>query len=257
MDRHQDRHVGDGTAPPETSGRRAEQHGRAAQRGAASEARESRQRIILGHEKIRKEVSNLLHSQVQSRLIVLEYCLKDCQDLLGEGPTEVQERLANARAILREIIEQDLRSITRQLYPSIIQTGLPSALSSLADRFHRIFNVETDIDKDLVGLEGSVPSGLSDSLRLTVYRLAEEALTNVAKHAHADKARLTVKLSSSAEIFLAVQDDGDGFDSESMTPGQGVLSMRDYTSALGGRMEVDSAPGWGTTVRAWFPLSRG
>ena len=110
------------------------------------------------------------------------------------------------------------------------------------------------MDKNLVGLEGS-PSGLSDSLRLTIYRLAEEALTNVAKHAHAEKARLTVKLSSSSEVYLAIQDDGDGFDPDAITPGHGGLLMKDYTSALNGRMEVDSAPGWGTTIRVWLPLS--
>ena len=88
-----------------------------------------------------------------------------------------------------------------------------------------------------------------------IYRLAEEALTNVAKHSHAEKARLTVKLSSSSEVYLAIQDDGDGFDPESITPGHGVLSMRDYSSALSGRMDIDSAPGWGTTIRVWLPLS--
>ena len=251
MERHPEVRVEDGAATPAQPARR---RGRGSHRASGSDAKESRQRIILSHEAIRKEVSNLLHSQVQSRLIVLEYALKDCQEMLEDGPSELHERITNARGILREIIEQDLRSITRQLYPSIIQTGLHGALNSLANRFQPMFLVETDVDKDLVGLEGS-PAGLSDSLRLTIYRLAEEALTNVAKHSHAEKARLTVKLSSSSEVYLAIQDDGDGFDPESITPGHGVLSMRDYSSALSGRMDIDSAPGWGTTIRVWLPLS--
>ena len=83
-------------------------------------------------------------------------------------------------------------------------------MNSRSDRFQRIFLVATDVAKNLVGLEGS-PSGLSDALRLPVYRLAEESPTNVAKYLHAEKARLSVELSL-AEAYLAIQDDGDGLD---------------------------------------------
>ena len=255
MERRQELGIEDGAGAPSRPARR----GRDSQRAAGSEAKESRQRIILSHEAIRKEVSKRrcltsFTPRFRAGSSSWSTVSRTARRCWWTVPPSSHERIANARGILREIIEQDLRTITRQLYPSIIQTGLPGALNSLADRFQRIFLVETDVDKDLVGLEGS-PSGLSDSLRLTIYRLAEEALTNVAKHAHAEKARLTVKLSSSSEVYLAVQDDGDGFEPNNITPGHGVLLMRDYTSALNGRMEVDSAPGWGTTVRVWLPLA--
>ena len=145
-----------------------------------------RQRVIMGHEKTLKEVANLLHAQVQSRLLVLQYWLKDCEDLLPEAPPEVMDRLGDARRMLSEIINDDLRSITRQLYPSIIRVGLPSALNSLADRFQCMFKLEVDVDDRLAEMETSVSSSIRDEIRLALYRIVEEALTNVAKHSMAD-----------------------------------------------------------------------
>ena len=112
------------------------------------ESRGSRRHMILTHEQTRKEVANLLHARVQSRLLVLDYWLKDCEDLVT-GPQEVLDQLKNARTTLGEIIQEDLRSITRHLYPSIIHIGLPGALNSLAERFHSIFTVEIDIDHEV------------------------------------------------------------------------------------------------------------
>ena len=74
---------------------------------------ETRQRMIVAREKTLKEVANLLHAQVQSRLLVLQYWLKDCQDLLPDAPPAVVDRLDEARKVLGEIIDEDLRSITR------------------------------------------------------------------------------------------------------------------------------------------------
>ena len=198
---------------------------------------------------------NLIHAQVQSRLLVLGYWLKDCQELLEGGPPEAIERLGNARNILGEIIEQDLRSITRHLYPSIIRVGLPSALNSLAERFRCLFDVQIDMDGRVAEVEGPTSPGLSDDLRLAVYRVVEEALTNAAKHSKATKTRVFLEISSSEEICLTVQDDGQGFEPREASPGHGHLSMEDYVEAQGGRLEVHSAPGLGTTVRAWIPVS--
>lgn len=226
------------------------------------ELRESRHRIILAHEQTRKEVANLLHAQVQSRLLVLEFWLKDCLELFKDGPEEALERLGNARNILGEIIEQDLRSITRHLYPAIIQIGLPSALNSLAERFHSIFNVEIQVDTEAARIEGSVSSGFDNDLRLTLYRvteeaLTEEALTNVARHSQGDKVTICLGFSSDMEIYLTIEDNGRGFDAARVPRGHGLLRMEDLAGALGGRLEVDSAAGQGTTISVFLPIADG
>ncbi len=231
------------------------------------ELRESRHRIMLVHEQTRKEIAGVLHGRVQSRMVVLGHWLNDCQEHLksvpdlGDGPREMVEKLENASKLLQEIRDQELRSITRQLYPSIIHAGLPSALNSLADRFRSIFNVELDIHKDVAELESPLRPSLHESVRLTLYRVAEEALSNVAKYSQAEEARISLSLSSaiegraSGEVMLVIQDNGLGFDPSAISPGQGLLSMDDYVAALGGTLEVRSAPGVGTTIVASVPVS--
>ena len=219
------------------------------------ELMESRHRIMLVHEQTRKEVAGLLHGRVQSRLVVLGHWLKETQDLLKDGPKEAVESLEQATKLLREIRDQELRSITRQLYPSIIRTVLPSALNSLADRFRGMFDVDLEIDKDIAEVESPMRPSLNESLRLTLYRIAEEALSNVAKHAQADEARVTLRLLPKQEVLLVVGDNGQGFEPLKARQGQGLLSMEDYATALGGTIEVKSGMGKGTTVVASFPVS--
>ena len=149
------------------------------------ELQESRHRMMLAHEHTRKEVAGLLHGRVQSRLVVVRHWLKECQENLKDALPEMTESLDKAADLLRGISDQELRSITRQLYPSIIRTGLPSALNSLADRFRAMFFVELEIDGGMSELESPVAPKLNDSVRLTIYRITEEALGNVAKHSEA------------------------------------------------------------------------
>ena len=156
---------------------------------------------------------------------------------------------------MEDIRDQELRSITRQLYPSIIRTGLPSALNSLGDRFRTIFPVELGVDEGIAELETLVKPRLNESLRLTLYRVAEEALNNVAKYSDASEAKVSLSLSPTQEVQLVIQDDGRGFDPARTPPGQGILSMEDYVTAMGGTLDVSSAAGIGTTVTASVPVS--
>ena len=218
--------------------------------------RESRHRIMVVHEATRKEIAGLLHGRVQSRLVVLGHWLKECQEGFKDGPKEAVERLENVNKLLQEIRDQELRSITRQLYPAIIRTGLPSALNSLADRFRSVFSVEVEIDEWVRELESPVRPSLNESLRLTLYRVTEEALSNVAKHSQATEAKVRVSLSESKDVLLEIHDNGQGFKPAEEAAGHGLLSMEDYIEASGGAIEVKSGVGMGTVIVASVPLSR-
>ena len=218
------------------------------------ELRESRYRIMQVHEHIRKEVAGLLHGRVQSRLVVLGHWLKECQDRSKDWPSDVVETLDNANKLLQEIRDHELRSITRQLYPNIIRMGLPSALNSLADRFRSVFSVDLEIQDEIADLENPAKPKLDESVRLAFYRVAEEALSNVAKYSQATAATVTVGFSSDREVRLTVRDDGRGFDPATASMGQGLLSMEDYATSLGGTLEVRSREGAGTTIVALVPL---
>ena len=219
------------------------------------EVMRSRHRIMLVHEQTRKEVANLLHGRIQSRMVVLGHWMKETRERLKDAPEEAAENLERANVLLQEIRDQDLRSIIRQLYPSIIHNGLPSALNSLADRFRGMFDVEMDIDDGIADLEDPIKPRLKEDLRLTLYRVAEEALGNVAKHSHAGNVRVNLGLSPTQHVLLEVQDNGRGFDPAKGSLGHGMLSMEDYVTALGGTLEVISAAGAGTTIRASVPVS--
>ena len=209
--------------------------------------REARHHSILDHERSKRDLAKIIHTQVQGRLLVLEYWLKDCQGLLKDGPKDMVELLGNARNILGDI-EQDLRPMTSSLYPAIIRNGLLSALNSLSGRFHDMFDVEIEADEEMRELDRSIAPKLSHDIRLTLYRIAEEALTNVAKHSQARKVRIALEAYSGTGIRLTIQDDGRGFDLSQTVPGNGLLFMEEYAEALGAELEVDSSPGQGTTV---------
>ena len=215
--------------------------------------REMRHHSILAHEQTKRDLAKIIHTQVQGRLLVLEYWLKDCQGLLKDGPKDVVELLGNARSILGDIIEQDLRPMTSSLYPAVIRNGLLSALNSLAARFHHMFDVEIEADEEMRELDGSVSPQLSHDMRLTLYRIVEEALNNVAKHSQARKVKISLGASPETGIRLTIQDDGMGFDVARMAVGNGLLFMEEYAEALGAELEVDSNPGHGTTVSIASP----
>ena len=219
------------------------------------ELRESRHRLMVVHEQTKKEVAGLLHGRVQGRMIVLGHWLRECQESLRENPSEAAEGLERVSKLLQEIRDQELRSITRQLYPSITRTGLPSAVNSLADRFRSMLSVDVIIDSSISKLDSPLHQGLNESTRLVVYRVAEEALGNVAKHSGAQKARINLGLSETAqEVVLEIWDNGRGFDQSQTGPGHGLLTMEDYVVPLGGSVTVRSSVGMGTSVKAWVPV---
>ena len=225
------------------------------ERARADELRASRRRIILAHERVRKQVAGRLHSNVHSRLIVSEKCLKDLENLLSDVPQETLEHLRYARTVLRQVIDHDMTSITRELYTTILNVGLPGALKSLVDRYGGIFATNIEIDSHLAPMKQSTLFRLDEILCLALYRIAEEALENVARHALPAEAAVSLGFSSDHQICLSLEDNGRGCNTAALKPGNGVLSMRDYAEALGGRLEMESATGKGTKVSVWLPIT--
>ena len=207
------------------------------------------------HEQTSKEIAGLLHGRVQSRMVVLGHWIQDSLNRLKDYPPEVLKKLERANTVLRDLRDNELRTITRQLYPSIIRTGLPSALNSLADRFQTMFTVQVYVDDQVAEMESPVRPRLGESLRLAFYRVAEEALANVAKHSRASNVAVSVKISPPGQICLEIRDDGRGFSMEAADLGQGLVSMEDYVTALGCVLEASSTAGVGTTIRASVPLA--
>jgi signal transduction histidine kinase len=164
---------------------------------------------------------------------------------------------AGKDAAVRQAVEDleleidNLRAIISDLRPSLLDDlGLRAAIEALLDR-RRDAGLEVVGEVDMP--EGRLDGQLGRDLETTIYRVVQESLTNVVKHARADSARVSISLGN-GEITIEVEDNGIGFDSEEVTRGFGLAGMRERVLLAGGTLEVDSSGG-GTAVRARLPVS--
>jgi signal transduction histidine kinase len=138
----------------------------------------------------------------------------------------------------------DLRSLIADLRPAALdELGLAPALETLVARS------SSDVDVDLdVTLDGRPPAEIES----TVYRVVQEALTNVLKHASASRVAVVVRVAG-ASIEVVVRDDGAGFDPHRRSTGFGLVGMRERLALVRGTLDIQTAPGGGTTLRAVIP----
>ena len=202
---------------------------------------ESRQRIVTAQETLRREIAQQLHGSVQNRLISLVLKLKELQKTAPPG--DLSSGLAELTTQFEELLEDEIRSISHQLYPYILRRGLIPALQSLGDRFEEAMEVDLEFDRELMQRERTNPGAIPEVVRLAGYRIAEEALTNSLKHANAG--RVTVKLESMAGGWLAltVHDDGSGLQTDGNGAGMGIVGMRDYAEVMRWRLSLPGRPG--------------
>jgi signal transduction histidine kinase len=219
----------------------------AAQVGAAldnlrliEELKASRSRIVAAQDQERRRIERDIHDGVQQRLVALALALRMAGSGLRSAPDQamagaMEEAAAEARAALAE-----LRRLARGIHPAIIsEGGLTAALDSLAERCP----VPTEV-------AGVPPRRLPAPVEVTIYYLVAEALANVAKHARASRVRVAVDRTDTG-VRVEVADDGVG--GAAFGAGSGLVGLTDRVAALAGRLDVDSAPGQGTRLRAEIP----
>jgi len=210
------------------------------------------EQVIQAQEIERRRLAGDIHDGISQRLITLSYRLDAASRAVPDDPPAAAEQLEKARELV-DLTLQEARAAISGLRPPVLDDlGLAGGLASLARSIPQI-----GIDVDL--LETRLP----DHIELALYRIAQECLQNVVKHAKATSARLTfaVDAGKSGDIArLEIVDDGVGFDtfehplgSDEMG-GYGLLSMAERAEIVGGRLNIRSRPGSGTTVTATIPL---
>ncbi len=209
----------------------------------------SRRRFVMVQERLKREIASHLHGKVQGSLWVIIYRLRECSESAAGSLTNgLRPKLEEAIEELVRVTGDDLRDISHQLHPSLIRLSLPSALRALGDRFSPVIPIELSIDPMVEELE-STDEKLSEELRLALYRVAEEALNNVIKHAEATSVRMSLAATwSGRRVVLKVEDDGKGFDPDECGHGFGIATMKDGVTAIGGTCEIDSSPDAGTRL---------
>lgn len=164
----------------------------------------------------------------------------DSLDRIGDAARRVA---ASAQAL-----QDDVRRLVRRLRPSDLdELGLVAALRSLCDGWTR----RTGIPCALRVADALPERGAA--VDTTLYRVAQEALANVARHANATRVAIALAVTAQ-DLTLCVEDDGRGFAVAARTTGFGLLGATERGAALGGRLEIDSAPGAGTRLRLRLPL---
>jgi two-component system sensor histidine kinase UhpB len=209
-----------------------------------TERRESARRALSAQEDERRRVARELHDelgQVLTGVLLL-------MDEAGRAPSDrAREALDEGREAARASIEE-VRRIVRDLRPEALDDlGLASAMSALASAFGR----QTGIP-----LERRIPAELRDlshEQELVLYRVTQEALTNVARHAGASAAELLVDQTEDY-VKVTVLDDGCGFEAPPPDDG-GIRGMRERALLVGGSVDIDSTPGRGTRIVLTIPVA--
>lgn len=214
--------------------------------------RELTQRIVTTQEEERLRISRELHDEAGQALTSLKISLDLIRVGLPEEEAALRSRLASVASLADETMET-LRTLAHDLRPPGLDSfGLNVALEGLCYDF----GARTELDVVYRGVE--LPE-LSTTVALSIYRLVQEALTNIAKHAAASRVEVNVTREDE-HIRVVVGDNGQGFvqDRETDRPrrrgGIGLVSMRERAELLGGSLEIDTSPGKGTRLTARIPL---
>ncbi|MBV9322888.1 MAG: HAMP domain-containing protein [Chloroflexi bacterium] len=213
----------------------------------------SRGMITEAEERLRREIAEVLHSRVQNRLLMIWYRLEEAQALVETDRDGARTLLAEIREQLEEVREQDVRELSHRLHPSIIRAGLLPALETLADEMAPL-EVTIDVDAALKDLDDAAHNQIPEAVRLTAYRVVEEALGNALKHGAATHVRIGLRAARGG-LQLEIADDGKGFDQAHTRAGLGLGSMAARVGRIGGTWTIRSAPGDGTRITVELPCS--
>ena len=211
---------------------------------ASAQAREdlsaSRARLVKAGDEQRKKLERNLHDGAQQRLVSLALTIRLARRQLESNAEAAAASLEGAAKEL-DLALQELRELARGLHPAALtEQGLGPALAGVAERLPIEVDMSTPAER------------LPENIEATAYYIVSEALTNVAKHAQATKARVDMTLAGEVLKF-EITDDGRG--GADPSAGSGILGLRDRAEAVGGTLFVISPPGKGTVVTAQIPFS--
>jgi signal transduction histidine kinase len=204
--------------------------------------RESRRRIVSAQDERARALERNIHDGAQQQLVALSVKLRLAEAIVERDPGKAREFLAELQGQTTETLE-DLRDLARGIYPPLLaDQGLPPALEAQARRSPTPVSVEPD------GVRR-----YGRDIESAVYFSCLEALNNASKYAEASA--VTIRLSQEdGWLRFEVVDDGRGFDLDRRSYGTGLQGISDRLEAIGGRLDVRSAPGRGTSVSGAIPI---
>jgi signal transduction histidine kinase len=221
-------------------GESPEQRRARALRARVDDLRSARQRILAAADAERRRIERDLHDGAQQRMVAVAVTLGLAEQRFASDPDGARQLIAQARDEAQAAVKE-LRELARGIHPAVLSDhGLGPALEALASR--------APVPVDVSG----VPEcALAHDIEACAYFVTAEALTNVAKYAHASFASVELTLEDD-RLRVQVRDDGVGGADPSV--GTGLRGLRDRVDALDGDLAVESPPGGGTTVTVEVPV---
>jgi signal transduction histidine kinase len=205
---------------------------------------------VMVKEEERKRIAREIHDELGQRLTVLRMDVLMLPKILRDHSAPLKQVISQARNSIDDIL-RIVRNIASDLRPAVLDFGIVAAIEWLLDEFSTSLNIPCECHNMI---EDSI--GLSDEQATGIFRILQESLTNVARHAHAAHIEVTLKIVED-RLFIEIKDDGIGFDSSQvgLAKSYGLVGMRERATMLGGEIEIHGVPGQGAIVRAYIPLA--
>ncbi|MBI5032856.1 MAG: GAF domain-containing sensor histidine kinase [Chloroflexi bacterium] len=211
------------------------------------------ERAVSAQEEERKRIARELHDETGQWLTALAVGLGGVEQIVGQNPNLAQKQIGELKTMTMNAID-NLRQFVYDLRPSVLDDmGLVSALRWLVDQY--VERTKLRVDFQVSGIKRRLPA----QVETVLFRIAQEALNNIGRHARATHAIIRLEFSE-ASILLCVQDNGKGFVVEQVmgkNPERrswGLLGMQERVELVGGKFQVESEPGHGTKLRVEVPI---
>jgi signal transduction histidine kinase/ABC-type uncharacterized transport system substrate-binding protein len=205
--------------------------------------------LIDAQEKERSRVASELHDDFSQRLAILALGLENVLEATPASLGDVHKQLHELSKSTSEL-GSDLHTLSHRLHSSTLESlGLVPAVGALCKEFTAKQGVKVDLTAD------EIPRSVDPDLSLCIFRIAQEGLRNLKKHSGAEGAEVDLRMTGD-RLEISVRDQGCGFDLSELrqNEGLGIRSMEERARLLGGKFEIHSEPGKGTTLEAWVPL---
>jgi PAS domain S-box-containing protein len=229
----------------------------AAERKRFSDLRRYAGSVQRAQEEERQRIARDLHDDLCQQLTGMKLNFEAISDEVRLNDRVLYKRILGFNKQLEDMIT-DVRRMAANLRPSVLDDfGLVTAIELLAREFQKLHKIRLDVD-----LQRTARRHFDPQLEIAVYRIAQEALSNVSKHSGASRATVALQ-SSESTLTLRINDNGKGFtiteagSRKDLHSGLGLISMRERSELFGGTFVVDAGPGRGTTIAVSIPLNAG
>ncbi len=225
--------------------------------------RQSREKLAIANEKLRQyamrienqatleernRIAREIHDSLGHSLTALNLQLETALKLWQSNPAKAQTFLGRAKELGSKALKDVRQSVSTMRSNPLQEQSLERAIAILSEDFHRSNGI-------LPIYQNNLKYPLPAEINTSIYRIIQESLTNISKHANATEVKLEL-MTTRGSLRLIIQDNGRGFDLKQNTTGFGLQSMRDRTLALGGEFNIKSSPGSGCQITVDIPLPR-